>query len=134
MSIFLCFVVVFCVFFFVFFFFSSRRRHTRSGRVTGVQTCALPILRLSVDGNWSDWNSWGQCLGKPCSDGEGIQTRTRTCTNPQPQFLGKKCNGTTIDSRRCINNQNCPGKAFANTQCTTSSHGVIYRCDRLTKG
>ena len=28
---------------FVFFFFSSRRRHTRSGRVTGVQTCALPI-------------------------------------------------------------------------------------------
>ena len=26
-----------------FFFFSSRRRHTRSGRVTGVQTCALPI-------------------------------------------------------------------------------------------
>ena len=28
-----------------FFFFSSRRRHTRSGRVTGVQTCALPISR-----------------------------------------------------------------------------------------
>ena len=27
-----------------FFFFSSRRRHTRSGRVTGVQTCALPIF------------------------------------------------------------------------------------------
>ena len=26
------------------FFFSSRRRHTRSGRVTGVQKCALPIL------------------------------------------------------------------------------------------
>ena len=25
------------------FFFSSRRRHTRSGRVTGVQTCTLPI-------------------------------------------------------------------------------------------
>src|SRR3546814_15172627 len=27
------------------FFFSSRRRHTRCGLVTGVQTCALPILR-----------------------------------------------------------------------------------------
>ena len=26
------------------FFFSSRRRHTRSISVTGVQTCALPIL------------------------------------------------------------------------------------------
>src|SRR5213078_747926 len=29
----------------VFFFFSSRRRHTRFELVTGVQTCALPILR-----------------------------------------------------------------------------------------
>src|SRR3546814_1068000 len=29
----------------VCFFFSSRRRHTRCALVTGVQTCALPILR-----------------------------------------------------------------------------------------
>src|SRR3546814_6671286 len=29
---------------FVCFFFSSRRRHTRCALVTGVQTCALPIL------------------------------------------------------------------------------------------
>src|SRR3546814_4515845 len=33
-----------CVLFF-FFFFSSRRRHTRCALVTGVQTCALPILQ-----------------------------------------------------------------------------------------
>src|SRR3546814_8901404 len=32
------------VFFYFFFFFSSRRRHTRCALVTGVQTCALPIL------------------------------------------------------------------------------------------
>src|SRR3546814_4524445 len=29
-----------------FFFFSSRRRHTICALVTGVQTCALPILTL----------------------------------------------------------------------------------------
>src|SRR3546814_7829183 len=29
---------------FNYFFFSSRRRHTRCALVTGVQTCALPIL------------------------------------------------------------------------------------------
>src|SRR3546814_5241966 len=28
------------------FFFSSRRRHTRCALVTGVQTCALPILEI----------------------------------------------------------------------------------------
>src|SRR3546814_12800113 len=31
------------------FFFSSRRRHTRCALVTGVQTCALPILGLRDD-------------------------------------------------------------------------------------
>src|SRR3546814_10268527 len=29
----------------VTYFFSSRRRHTRCALVTGVQTCALPILK-----------------------------------------------------------------------------------------
>src|SRR3546814_5824356 len=35
-----------CVFV-VLFFFSSRRRHTRCALVTGVQTCALPILLIA---------------------------------------------------------------------------------------
>src|SRR3546814_5138085 len=33
-----------CEFCVIDFFFSSRRRHTRCALVTGVQTCALPIL------------------------------------------------------------------------------------------
>src|SRR3546814_3906344 len=33
-----------CCFTVSVFFFSSRRRHTRCALVTGVQTCALPIL------------------------------------------------------------------------------------------
>src|SRR3546814_10993002 len=32
------------------FFFSMRRRHTMCSLVTGVQTCALPILLLSLRG------------------------------------------------------------------------------------
>src|SRR3546814_6505123 len=35
------------------FFFSSRRRHTRCALVTGVQTCALPILVFSEHGRQS---------------------------------------------------------------------------------
>src|SRR3546814_20926535 len=35
----------------MFFFFASRRRHTRCALVTGVQTCALPIL---ISGGQSD--------------------------------------------------------------------------------
>src|SRR3546814_620498 len=33
--------------FFWFFFFTSRRRHTRCALVTGVQTCALPICKIT---------------------------------------------------------------------------------------
>src|SRR3546814_4992296 len=36
-----------CEFMLLVFFFSSRRRHTRCALVTGVQTCALPILRVT---------------------------------------------------------------------------------------
>src|SRR3546814_8240218 len=40
-------ISIFSVFFFSCFF-SSRRRHTRCALVTGVQTCALPILFASI--------------------------------------------------------------------------------------
>src|SRR3546814_21185876 len=36
------------LFLYCFFFFSSRRRHTRCALVTGVQTCALPILEATA--------------------------------------------------------------------------------------
>src|SRR3546814_993447 len=42
-----------CEFWFCFFF-SSRRRHTRCALVTGVQTCALPICRRSLEGRVLD--------------------------------------------------------------------------------
>src|SRR3546814_565471 len=44
----------------VIFFFSSRRRHTRCALVTGVQTCALPILGIRL-------HVWGEraCFTRP---------------------------------------------------------------------
>src|SRR3546814_20251153 len=38
----------------LFFFFSSRRRHTRCALVTGVQTCALPIVIQEYTGEKID--------------------------------------------------------------------------------
>src|SRR3546814_5195540 len=40
---------VLVVFTSIYFCFSSRRRHTRCALVTGVQTCALPILVASAE-------------------------------------------------------------------------------------
>src|SRR3546814_983460 len=38
-----------CSLIFLLLFFSSRRRHTRCALVTGVQTCALPILTDAIE-------------------------------------------------------------------------------------
>src|SRR3546814_1369901 len=49
---------------FVFFFFSSRRRHTRCALVTGVQTCALPISKTEIEGNFLAENSNRKTVSK----------------------------------------------------------------------
>src|SRR3546814_6659661 len=64
---FLCFrsVVWFCC-----CFFSSRRRHTRCALVTGVQTCALPILLLMTalpDAHAQDMDASEPLQGEPAA-------------------------------------------------------------------
>src|SRR3546814_11346259 len=56
----------------MFFFFSSRRRHTRCALVTGVQTCALPILSI----RWAAGNGrrWRRCR-PPGAKGRGPMAR-----------------------------------------------------------
>src|SRR3546814_7860654 len=67
-----------CLFVFVvavslidFFFFSSRRRHTRCALVTGVQTCALPILLTS---SCRSRNSFTSTASTSCSSGSPSAT------------------------------------------------------------
>ncbi|KAL5107767.1 Hemicentin-1 [Taenia crassiceps] len=51
-----------------------------------------------VNGEWSNWSSWSACVGR-C--GVGIQSRTRTCTEPAPSYGGHLCRGSAKDSRTC---------------------------------
>ena len=44
-----------------------------------------------VHGFWMLWTTWTAC---PVTCGEANQTRTRSCTNPPPQFGGTYCNNT----------------------------------------
>src|SRR3546814_9700744 len=64
-----------CVFvvWFIGVFFSSRRRHTRCALVTGVQTCALPILQgatreiappAHVRMSEEDWPFWHSVIAE----------------------------------------------------------------------
>lgn len=63
---------------------------------------------ITVDGGWSDYTPWGKC-SKSC--GGGMQSRTRTCTNPAPSNDGKVCEGSTEDTKAC-ETVKCPGKTY----------------------
>src|SRR3546814_7043513 len=54
----------------IYFFFSSRRRHTRCALVTGVQTCALPILPAGPGGQGTlqFTNCWGMAADSTDQD------------------------------------------------------------------
>ena len=58
-----------------------------------------------VNGGWSNWGLWGGCS---LTCGGGVQTRTRTCTNPSPTRGGVDCQGHGSQSQSC-NTKGCPG-------------------------
>ncbi|KAJ8314516.1 hypothetical protein KUTeg_006666 [Tegillarca granosa] len=72
------------------------------GSPSSIQDCNTH--NCPIDGFWASWTSWGTCT-KTC--GGGFQSRSRTCTNPQPQYGGADCQGTSFGMQAC-NTQNCP--------------------------
>ena len=64
------------------------------------------FLTFPVDGSWTSWGSWASC-SETC--GGGVQSRTRSCSNPAPQYGGANCVGMSSSTQRC-NTQNCPSK------------------------
>src|SRR3546814_7629721 len=82
----------------LFFFFSSRRRHTRCALVTGVQTCALPILtRIRTNGTLitaelaRDLKAAG--LGGCLVDVMGAHAATHDGMTGTPGSFGRACAG-----------------------------------------
>jgi len=52
----------------------------------------------SLDGGWSEYSEWSDCSSE-C--GPGIQTRERTCTEPEPLGAGKDCVGESTETKTC---------------------------------
>ena len=63
------------------------------------------VSGFSVNGGWSSWSSWSSC-SKSC--GYGIQSASRSCSNPYPSNGGMGCSGSSSTSRYCNTNA-CPG-------------------------
>ncbi|XP_061184995.1 SCO-spondin-like [Saccostrea echinata] len=77
-----------------------------SGSPSSSQSCNTH--NCPIDGNWASWGSYGSCS---LTCGGGTQSRSRTCTNPAPQYQGKSCSGSSTSSQSC-NTHNCPIDGF----------------------
>ncbi|XP_060563781.1 coadhesin-like [Ruditapes philippinarum] len=51
-----------------------------------------------VDGNWAAWSAWSSC---DVTCGNGVISRTRTCTNPAPRDGGYDCVGKSSETMTC---------------------------------
>lgn len=69
-----------------------------------------------IHGHWSSWSAFSQCT-RPC--GGGVQSKTRTCTNPTPKNGGRNCVGPNKGHWRICNPQPCPAgsKTYRQIQC-----------------
>src|SRR3546814_2630440 len=85
------------------FFFSSRRRHTRCALVTGVQTCALPILFLIDENAIGFRKNTGQQFVRvfngfrpifTTAEHRNVVHRSRTVERSEERRVGKECVST----------------------------------------
>ncbi|XP_074659490.1 coadhesin-like [Tubulanus polymorphus] len=87
-----------------------------------------------VDGNWSNWESWGDCDIKLFDCGE--RTRSRTCTNPAPANGGADCVGDSKGEKACRWTQygRWPWMRRLNAEDVWSEWGSYGSCDACGDG
>src|SRR3546814_12356041 len=94
------------------FFFSSRRRHTRCALVTGVQTCALPILQpvrriianLSLRPGLTCSRTWGSTHHSQKNSGaaRASELKLHFATSPPSANSGRPPNFRSHPQNPCL--------------------------------
>ena len=85
--------------------FSEGKRGNRYIRFTRTYFLYHFVLYLSVNGQWSEWASWGACSA---TCGHAEQFRSRTCDFPPDKPTGHDCSGQANQTGDCTK-QDCPG-------------------------
>src|SRR3546814_2192083 len=104
-------VLLFLFWNFFYFFFSSRRRHTRCALVTGVQTCALPILNRDRSRSASRLR-----LRKPMirvsSRRSSVLMKPTYCADESYSLQRRSSNNADVKARDCGSTPTAMGEAY----------------------
>ncbi|XP_063430248.1 uncharacterized protein LOC134712536 [Mytilus trossulus] len=72
------------------------------------EDCAKPS---PIDGNWAAWSAYDAC-SVTCNpigtNTNGLQARTRNCSDPEPEWGGLQCVGSDTESQSCVSSITCP--------------------------
>ncbi|KAI2804474.1 Netrin receptor unc5c [Blomia tropicalis] len=69
----------------------------------GVRFSSPALLNVFVNGEWSNWGSWSECLlPNSIMCGRGSKKRVRHCSNPTPVNSGQFCTGDPVQVAECI--------------------------------
>ena len=76
-----------------------------SGIGRSSETIPCFVKNCPVDGGFTSWSEFEDCT---VSCGGGVMRRVRRCSDPEPQFGGKDCEGDTEETRTCNEEIPCP--------------------------
>jgi len=102
--------------------------HACAGPTKDTQKCGTQ--HCPIDGGYSNYTQWHKC-SKSC--GGGTQIRTRTCTEPPPQYGGLPCRvlGDPTESRDCETQPCARYTKFGKwSKCSKSCAGGVQRRTR----
>ncbi|XP_060580103.1 coadhesin-like [Ruditapes philippinarum] len=74
-----------------------------------------------ANGGWTDWGQWSTCS---VTCGDGLKSRSRTCTNPSPSPHGKYCDGNPFEDVVCTKSSCSPNIVFKAKNVTNKNPGI----------
>ncbi|XP_060565969.1 coadhesin-like [Ruditapes philippinarum] len=96
------------------------------------ETTYCNIVQCSIDGRWSNWNTWSSCS---VSCGLGVITRDRMCNNPAPVGNGAPCNGNSTEKHECTVGPCAEWSHWFNGDCSVScGNGTMERLRHCSTG
>lgn len=88
-----------------------------SAKPTEEKTTTTTDGSAPVNGGWSKWSGYTECMVPATADMLCYQERMRTCSNPWPRNNGLPCQGKGSESRAC----RCPGASTQLPEITIAS-------------